>query len=108
MRIAILLILCMTVVLAQPPKMIDPKDQELDALMAKSQDRLKKINVLTKQIDKISSSKVSVMKESIETLQEEKIQLENELQETKAIFEYNTADKSTPFNLKPIISDSTN
>ena len=108
MRIAILLVLCMTVVLAQPPKMVDPKDQELDALMAKSQDRLKKINVLTKQIDKISSSKVSGMKESIETLQEEKTQLKNELQETKAIVEYNTADKSTPFNLEPIVSDSTN
>ena len=108
MRIAILLVLCMTVVLAQPPKMVDPKEQELDALMKKSQDRLKKITVLTKQIDKMSSSKVSVMKESIETLQEEKIQLKNELQETKAAVEFNSADKSTPFNLEPIVSDSTN
>lgn len=108
MRILIILILMMTVVLAQPTKMVDPKDKELDALMAKSQDRLKKINVLTKQIDKISSSKVSGMKESIEILQEEKVQLKNELQETKAIVEYNSVDKSTPFNLEPIVSDSTN
>lgn len=98
----------MTIVLAQPPKMVDPKDKELDILMQKSQQRLKKINVLTKQIDKISSSKVSGMKESIKSLQEEKVQLKNELQETKAIVEYNSVDKSTPFNLEPIVSDSTN
>lgn len=108
MRIAIIFILMMTIVLAQPPKMVDPKDKELDILMQKSQERLKKINVLTKQIDKISSSKVSGMKESIESLQEEKVQLKNELQETKAIVEYNSVDKSTPFNLEPIVSDSTN
>ena len=108
MRIAILLVFCMTIVLAQSPKMVDPKEKELDALMAKSQDRLKKINVLTKQIDQMSSSKVSGMKESIETLQEEKIQLKNELQETKAAVEFNSVDKSTPFNLEPIVSDSTN
>ena len=98
----------MTIVLAQPPKMVDPKEKELDALMAKSQDRLKKITVLTKQIDKMSSSKVSGMKESIEILQEEKTQLKNELQETKAIVEYNSPDKSIPFSLEPIVSDSTN
>jgi ABC-type phosphate transport system auxiliary subunit len=91
----------MTVVLAQPPKMIAPKEQELEILMQKSQQRLKKIDVLTKQIDKISSSKVSGMKQSIE-------ELKNELQETKAIVEYNSVDKSTPFNLEPIVSDSTN
>jgi ABC-type phosphate transport system auxiliary subunit len=91
----------MTVVLAQPPKMIAPKEQELEILMQKSQQRLKKIDVLTKQIDKISSSKVSGMKQSIE-------ELKNELQETKAIVEFNSADKSTPFNLEPIVSDSTN
>jgi ABC-type phosphate transport system auxiliary subunit len=101
MRIAIILILLMTVVLAQPPKMIAPKEQELEILMQKSQQRLKKIDVLTKQIDKISSSKVSGMKQSIE-------ELKNELQETKAIVEFNSADKSTPFNLEPIVSDSTN
>jgi len=108
MRIAIILVLLMTVVLAQPPKMIAPKEQELEILMQKSQQRLKKIDVLTKQIDKISSSKVSGMKESIETLQEEKVQLKNELQETKAIVEFNSANKSTHFNLEPIVSDSTN
>ena len=101
MRIAIILILLMTVVLAQPPKMIAPKEQELEILMQKSQQRLKKIDVLTKQIDKISLSKVSGMKQSIE-------ELKNELQETKAIVEYNSVDKSTPFNLEPIVSDSTN
>ena len=101
MRIAIILILLMTAVLAQPPKMIAPKEQELEILMQKSQQRLKKIDVLTKQIDKISSSKVSGMKQSIE-------ELKNELQETKAIVEYNSVDKSTPFNLEPIVSDSTN
>ena len=108
MRIVILLIFCMTIVLAQSPKMVDPKEKELDALMAKSKDRLKKITILTKQIDKMSSSKVSGMKESIETLQEEKTQLKNELQETKAVVEFNSVDKSTPFNLEPIVSDSTN
>lgn len=108
MRIAIIFILMMTIVLAQPPKMVDPKDKELDILMQKSQQRLKKINVLTKQIDKISSSKVLGMKESIESLQEEKVQLKNELQETKAIVEYNSVDKSIPFSIEPIISDSTN
>jgi len=101
MRITIILILLMTVVLAQPPKMIAPKEQELEILMQKSQQRLKKIDVLTKQIDKISSSKVSGMKQSIE-------ELKNELQETKAIVEYNSPDKSIPFSLEPIVSDSTN
>ena len=76
--------------------------------MSKSQNRLKKITILTKQIDKMSSSKVNGMKESIETLQEEKTQLKNELQETKAIVEYNSPDKSIPFSLEPIVSDSTN
>jgi ABC-type phosphate transport system auxiliary subunit len=108
MKIAIIFILMMTIVLAQPPKMVDPKDKELDALMEKSQQRLKKINVLTKQIDKISLSKVSGMKESIEALQEEKVQLKNELQETKAIVEYNSPDRSIPFSIEPIVSDSTN
>jgi hypothetical protein len=56
----------------------------------------------------MSSSKVNGMKESIETLQEEKTQLKNELQETKAIVEYNSPDKSIPFSLEPIVSDSTN
>jgi ABC-type phosphate transport system auxiliary subunit len=107
MKIAIVLVLLMTVVLAQSPKMVDPKHEELEVLMQKSQDRLKKINILTKQIDKISSSKVSTMKENIEALQEEKTQLKNELQETKAVVEYNSADKSTPFSIEPI-SDTTN
>ena len=108
MRIAIIFIFLMTAVLAQSPKVVDPKEKELDALMLKSQNRLKKINVLTKQIDKMSSSKVNGMKESIETLQEEKTQLKNELQETKAIVEYNSPDKSIPFSLESIVSDSTN
>ena len=68
----------MTAVLAQPPKMIDPKSEELEVLMQKSQDRLKKINILTKQIDIISSTKVSAMKDNIVALEEEKIQLKNE------------------------------
>ena len=108
MRIAIIFIFLMTVVLAQSPKVVDPKEKELDALMLKSQNRLKKINVLTKQIDKMSSSKVNGMKESIEILQEEKTQLKNELQETKALVEYNSPDKSIPFSLEPIVYDSTN
>ena len=58
MRIAIIFILLMTAVLAQSPKVVDPKEKELDALMSKSQNRLKKITILTKQIDKMSSSKV--------------------------------------------------
>ena len=48
MRIAIIFILLMTAVLAQSPKVVDPKEKELDALMLKSQNRLKKITVLTK------------------------------------------------------------
>ena len=44
---------------------------------------------------------------NIEALQEEKTQLKNELQETKAVVEYNSADKSTPFSIEPI-SDTTN
>ena len=46
MRIAIIFILLMTAVLAQSPKVVDPKEKELDALMSKSQNRLKKINDL--------------------------------------------------------------
>jgi ABC-type phosphate transport system auxiliary subunit len=108
MRIAILLVFCMTIVLAQSPKMVNPKEQELDALIEKSKLRLNKINTLAKQIDKMSESKVSGMRQSIETLEEEKTQLKNELQETKAIVEYNSTDKSIPFSIEPIISDSTN
>lgn len=107
MKIGIILVLLMTAVLAQPPKMIDPKSEELEMLMQKSKDRLKKINILTKQIDKMSSTKVSAMKDNIVALEEEKIQLKNELQETKAVVEFNSADKSTPFSIEPI-SDTTN
>jgi hypothetical protein len=75
--------------------------------MQKSKDRLKKINILTKQIDIISSTKVCAMKDNIVALEEEKIQLKNELQETKSVVEFNSADKSTPFSIEPI-SDTTN
>jgi ABC-type phosphate transport system auxiliary subunit len=102
--IGLLLIGGLTLVLAQGPKMVDPKDEELNSLMMKSEQRLKKINVIVKQIDQVSSSQVSNMKESIESLKTEKEQLKTKLNEVTVI---SNDIAASPFKLEPIVSDST-
>jgi chromosome segregation ATPase len=119
--LAIIAIIGLTAVLADNPKPIDPKEKELNDLLKKSQERMKKVNVLIKKIDKVAAIKVTDMKESIQTLEQEKQQLVVEKQqlveekqqltavlyETQAIIKRDTIPAS-PFKLEPIVPLSEN
>ena len=119
--LAIIAIIGLTAVLADNPKPIDPKEKELNDLLKKSQERMKKVNILIKKIDKVATTKVVDMKESIQTLEQEKQQLvvENQqlveekqqltavLYETQAIIKRDTIPAS-PFKLEPIVPLSEN
>jgi len=114
--LAIIAIIGLTAVLADNPKPIDPKEKELNDLLKKSQERMKKVNILIKKIDKVATTKVVDMKESIQTLEQEKQQLVVEKQqlveekqqltavlyETQAIIKRDTIPAS-PFKLEPIV-----
>ena len=111
------LILALTVVLADNPHPVDPKDKELDELLKQSQSRMSKVNSLVKRIDQVASTEVTTMKESIEVLQEEKIALTAEkadlieekqklthvLYETKAVLLSRDSSIPAPFKLEPIL-----
>jgi len=119
--LAIIAIIGLTAVLADNPKPIDPKEKELNDLLKKSQERMKKVNILIKKIDKVATTKVVDMKESIQTLEQEKQQLVVEKQqlveekqqltavlyETQAIIKRDTIPAS-PFKLEPIVPLSEN
>jgi len=119
--LAIIAIIGLSAVLADNPKPIDPKEKELNDLLKKSQERMKKVNVLIKKIDKVAVTKVTDMKESIQTLEQEKQQLVVEkeqlieekqqlttvLYETQAIIKRDTIPTS-PFKLEPIVPLSEN
>jgi hypothetical protein len=96
-------IVSLTVVLAQEQKPIDPKEAELEMLLKKSEDQLKKVTLIAKAVDAATTDQVVTMKENIETLQEEKIQLTTQLYEVQAILE--TTPTATPFELE---SDGSN
>jgi hypothetical protein len=93
----------LTVVLAQEQKPIDAKEAELEMLLKKSEDQLKKVTMVAKAVDAATTEQVVTMKENIETLQEEKIQLTTQLYEVQAILE--TTPTATPFELE---SDGSN
>lgn len=102
-----LAIVGLTAVLAQEQKPIDPKEAELEMLLKKSEEQLKKVTLVAKAVDAATTEQVVTMKESIETLQEENQQLTTEIHEVKSNIEFinNTA---IPFELGPIVSDTTN
>jgi low affinity Fe/Cu permease len=119
--LAVTAIIGLTVVLADNPRPIDPKEKELNDLLKKSQEKMKKVNVLIKKIDQVAITKVVNMQESIQTLEQEKQQLVIEkeqlieekqqlttvLYETKAFIKFDTIPAS-PFKLEPIVPLSEN
>ena len=73
--LAVTAIIGLSAVLADNPRPIDPKEKELNDLLKKSQERMKKVNVLIKKIDQVATTKVVDMQESIQTLKQKKQQL---------------------------------
>ena len=119
--LAVTAIIGLTVVLADNPRPIDPKEKELNDLLKKSQERMKKVNVLIKKIDQVATTKVVNMQESIQTLEQEKQQLvvekeqliEEKQQLTAVLYETKASIKSdtitpSPFQLEPIVPLSEN
>ena len=89
-------------VTAQKPK--EPKVDEVEFLLQKSQEQMKQATKMAKAIDKSTTEKVVGMKESIQTLQEEKLILTTQLNEVKAIID-SVSPIVTPFELE---SDGSN
>ena len=99
-----LTIIGLTAVLAQEQKPVDPKEAELEMLLKKSEEQLKKVTLVAKAVDAATTDQVVTMKENIETLQEEKVQLTTQLYEVQAVLE--TAPTATPFELESDGSDN--
>jgi TolA-binding protein len=98
-----LVIIGLTAVLAQDQKPVDPKEAELEMLLKKSEEQLKKVTLVAKAVDAVTTEQVVTMKEDIETLQEEKQQLTTQLYEVQAILD--NSPTVTPFKLE---SESSN
>jgi TolA-binding protein len=98
-----LVIIGLTAVLAQDQKPVDPKEAELEMLLKKSEEQLKKVTLVAKAVDAVTTEQVVTMKEDIETLQEEKQQLTTQLYEVQAVLE--NSPTVTPFKLE---SDGSN
>jgi TolA-binding protein len=98
-----LAIIGLTAVLAQDQKPVDAKEAELEMLLQKSEEQLKKVTMVAKAVDAATTEQVVTMKEDIETLQEEKQQLTTQLYEVQAVLENNPT--VTPFKLE---SDGSN
>jgi hypothetical protein len=99
---AIVLATTIISVTAQKPK--EPKIDEVEFLLQKSKEQIKKATKMAKAIDKSTTEKVVAMEESIQTLQEEKLTLTTQLHEVQAIINSDTSI-STPFELE---SDGSN
>ena len=99
---AIVLATTIISVTAQKPK--EPKVDEVEFLLQKSQEQMKQATKMAKAIDKSTTDKVVGMKESIQTLQEEKLILTTQLNEVKAIID-SVSPAATPFELE---SDGSN
>ena len=93
-----LVIIGLTAVLAQDQKPVDPKEAELEMLLKKSEEQLKKVTIVAKAVDAATTEQVVTMKEDIETLQKEKQQLTTQLYEVQAVLENNPT--ITPFKLE--------
>ena len=98
-----LVIIGLTAVLAQDQKPVDPKEAELEMLLKKSEEQLKKVTLVAKAVDAVTTEQVVTMKEDIETLQEEKQQLTTQLYEVQGILD--NSPTVTPFKLE---SESSN
>jgi hypothetical protein len=96
-------IIGVTSVLADNPTPIDPKEKELNELLIKSEERLKKINIISQSIDKVATEQVVNMKQDIENLKKENNILTLELNEIKTNTDTPIIE-STPFILEPISS----
>jgi hypothetical protein len=94
----------LTVVLAQEQTPVDAKEAELEMLLKKSEDQLKRVTMIAKAVDAATTEQVVTMKENIEMLQEEKVQLTTQLYEVKAIID-SVPTAATPFELE---SDGSN
>lgn len=101
-----LLIAGFTSILADVPIPTDPKEAELDALLKKSEEQLKKVTLVAQSIDKVSTEKVVEMEKSIESLQEANEQLTTEINEVKSTIE-SINNSAIPFELGPILPDTT-
>jgi hypothetical protein len=99
---AIILATTIISVTAQKPK--EPKIDEVEFLLQKSKEQIKKATKMAKAIDKSTTEKVVAMEESIQTLQEEKLTLTTQLNEVKAIID-SAPVAATPFELE---SDGSN
>jgi TolA-binding protein len=93
-----LVIIGLTAVLAQDQKPVDAKEAELEMLLQKSEEQLKKVTIVAKAVDAATTEQVVTMKEDIETLQKEKQQLTTQLYEVQAVLENNPT--ITPFKLE--------
>jgi hypothetical protein len=79
--------------------------EELDLLLLKSEQNMKKASQMCKAIDQVTTEKVVELKTSVEVLQEEKQQLTSKLNETQILLDPNIALGSA-FKLEPIVSDT--
>ncbi len=79
--------------------------EELDVLLLKSEENMKKATQMCKAIDEVTTEKVVELKTSVEVLQEEKQQLTSKLNETQILLDPNIALGSA-FKLEPIVSDT--
>ena len=102
-----LAIISLTAVLAQDQTPIEAKEAELEILLQKSEEQLKRVTLIAKAVDAAATEQVVTMKENIETLQEVNQQLTTEIHEVKAIINSPPVE-SVPFKLEPIVSDSKN
>lgn len=113
--IGTIIVIGLTIVSADNPKPIDPKEKELNDLLKKSEQTRKKVNVLIKRIDEVATTEVVDMKENIKTLEQEKQTLEETLEQEKQekenlkieLNEKNNIKFDTiptsPFKLEPIV-----
>ncbi len=88
----------------EPEKKVDP----IELAIEKSKETMKKATAVSAKADKVVSSKISEMKQTIEVLEDEKQQLveqvkvmENEIVAIKSVA------PAQPFNVLAIVSDST-
>lgn len=95
-----------TTILADVPTPTDPKDAELEMLLQKSEQLLQEVTLVAKKVDAATTEQVVTMQESIEMLQEVNENLTIEMYEIKSNIEFINST-ATPFELGPIVSDTT-
>ena len=81
--------------------------EELDVLLLKSEENMKKVTQMAKAIDQVTTKQVVELKTSVEVLQEEKQQLTTQLNETKVLLDP-SLNAGSAFKLEPILPDTAN